>query len=57
VLGPEEIRDYQLYLTSQRKLAPSSIGVPLVLPGSCFNDDYCDGVDEYRPVMLALSNM
>jgi hypothetical protein len=23
--GPEEIRDYQLYLTNQRKLSPSSI--------------------------------
>jgi site-specific recombinase XerD len=25
LLGPDEIRDYQLYLTNQRKLAPSSI--------------------------------
>ena len=25
LLGPEQIRDYQLYLTNQRKLAPSSI--------------------------------
>jgi len=25
LLGPEEIRDYQLYLTNQRKLEPSSI--------------------------------
>jgi integrase/recombinase XerD len=25
LLGPEEIRDYQLFLTNQRKLAPSSI--------------------------------
>ena len=25
LLGPEEIRSYQLYLTNQRKLAPSSI--------------------------------
>jgi integrase/recombinase XerD len=24
-LGPEEIRTYQLYLTNERKLAPSSI--------------------------------
>src|SRR5258708_33357250 len=27
LLGPEEIRDYQLYLTNQRKRAPSSIVV------------------------------
>ena len=27
LLGPEEIRDYQLFLTNQRKLAPSSIVV------------------------------
>jgi site-specific recombinase XerD len=27
LLGPEEMRDYQLYLTNQRKLAPSSIVV------------------------------
>ena len=27
LLGPEEIRDYQLYLTNHRKLAPSSITV------------------------------
>jgi site-specific recombinase XerD len=27
LLGPDEIRDYQLYLTNQRKLAPSSIVV------------------------------
>jgi site-specific recombinase XerD len=27
LLGPEEIRDYQLYLTNRRKLAPSSIVV------------------------------
>src|SRR5258707_11584933 len=27
LLGPEEIRDYQLYLTNQRKLEPSSIVV------------------------------
>jgi hypothetical protein len=25
VLGPEEIRSYQVYLTNERKLAPSSI--------------------------------
>jgi integrase/recombinase XerD len=25
VLGPEEIRSYQLYLTNEKKLAPSSI--------------------------------
>ena len=25
LLGPEEIREYQLYLTNQRRLAPSSI--------------------------------
>ena len=27
VLGPEDIRDYQLYLTNQKKLDPSSIKV------------------------------
>jgi len=27
VLGPEEIRSYQLYLTNQRKFAPSSISL------------------------------
>ena len=26
VLGPEEIRAYQVYLTQERKLAPSSLG-------------------------------
>jgi integrase/recombinase XerD len=31
LLGPEEIRDYQLYLTNQRKLAPSSIVVTTAL--------------------------
>ena len=25
ILGPEEIRSYQIYLTNERKLAPSSI--------------------------------
>ena len=28
LLGPEEIRDYQLYLTNQRKLAPSRSSSP-----------------------------
>ena len=26
LLGPEEIRAYQVYLTNERKLAPSSVG-------------------------------
>jgi hypothetical protein len=29
VLGPEEIRAYQLYLTNERKLAPSSIQIAI----------------------------
>ena len=27
VLGPEQIRAYQVYLTQERKLAPSSLGI------------------------------
>ena len=26
-MGPEEIRTYQVYLTRERKLAPSSLGI------------------------------
>jgi len=29
LLGPEEIRSYQVYLTNQRKLAPSSISIAI----------------------------
>ena len=29
VLGPEEIRSYQVYLTNERKLAPSSISIAI----------------------------
>ena len=29
VLGPEQIRAYQVYLTQERKLAPSSLGIAL----------------------------
>src|ERR1700758_5666720 len=30
ILGPEEIRSYQLYLTNEKKLAPSSIILAVV---------------------------
>ena len=29
LLGPEEIRSYQVYLTNERKLAPSSINIAI----------------------------
>ena len=29
LLGPEEIRSYQVYLTNQRKLAPSSVSIAI----------------------------
>jgi integrase/recombinase XerD len=29
LLGPEEIRSYQVYLTNERKLAPSSISIAI----------------------------
>jgi hypothetical protein len=29
LLGPEEIRFYQVYLTNERKLAPSSISIAI----------------------------
>ena len=45
LLGPEEIRSYQVYLTNEKKLTPSSIGYEkrgLVGPGECLADPVQD---------------
>jgi integrase/recombinase XerD len=41
ILGPEEIRSYQVYRTNERKLAPSSIK-------RCCHADHCEDFFRYR---------